>query len=109
MRAVADLITIVFQIGSLIAAGIFVIRYAATTWRKSSGGRNTMALGALFALFSLLALARMIIPPEAGPYIRAIAWGAVFVVLCWRAQLLFRFQRQGARSESKGRDHETQT
>jgi hypothetical protein len=101
-------LTIIFQVGSLVAALIFVVRYAMTTWRKTPGGRNAMVLGILFAVFSVLVLARMLIPEAAGPYIRMIAWGSVFAVLCWRAQLLFRFQRDGRRSRLKGRDHETQ-
>jgi hypothetical protein len=103
--AIADGLTLAFQIGTLLAVLLFVVRYGVTTWRRSPGGRNVMAFALMFVVFTGLVLVRRVIPPAAGPYVRVIAWGVVFGVWCWRDQLLFRFQRQ-----SKGsKDHEPQT
>lgn len=86
-RALADAMVIATFLGALV----FVIAYLHRNWRSTAIGRNVMALMAIIAIVSALAVSSIVFGHNwpARDLIRALAWGSVAGAVWWRVVLLW--------------------
>lgn len=76
-----------------LAAGIFVVSYTRSPWRRNPAGRNTMAFMAVVALTLTTAVVFRMFDKVLPLWLASVIWFMINWPLWWRVVILWKAQR----------------